>query len=295
MALTRLPLRALLLCFTVLLCTGGGSAAGALPTSTALTAPVMPAPVDCPGCWHPPLEVSWEWQLSSVPKPPFLPVQVYDIDGFAASPQVVADLHTSLPGRRVICYLSTGSWESWRPDAKQFPKAVKGRPLDGWPGERWVDIRRFSGRLGTIMRARLDMCAAKGFDAVEFDNADGYLNRTGFALKGADQLAYNAWLANEAHARGLSAVLKNDLPQIPKLLPYYDMALSEQCWQYAECTTAQNGGFGLDQFVEAGKPVFHVEYQLPPKQFCARSNRQNFNSLRKRLALGAYRVPCRGS
>ncbi|MDX6553307.1 MAG: hypothetical protein QOH74_1795, partial [Gaiellales bacterium] len=100
------------------------------------------------------------------------------------------------------------------------------------------------------MRARLDMCAAKGFDAVEFDNIDGYLNRTGFALKGADQLAYNTWLANEAHLRGLSAVLKNDLPQIPKLLLYYDMALNEQCWQYAECTTAQNGGFGLDQFVD---------------------------------------------
>jgi glycosyl hydrolase family 114 len=32
------------------------------------------------------------------------------------------------------------------------------------------------------MRARLGMCAAKGFDAVEFDNVDAYLNRTGFAL-----------------------------------------------------------------------------------------------------------------
>jgi hypothetical protein len=289
MGLVRRPLLGLLLCLTLLLGTGG-SPAGAVPSPA-----VLPAPVDCPGCWHPGLEVSWEWRLSSVPKAPFLPVQVYDIDGFEATTQDVADLHGSLAGRRVICYISAGSWENWRPDAGQFPSRVKGRTLEGWPGERWLDIRRFGGKLGTVMRARLDMCAAKGFDAVEFDNIDGYLNRTGFALKGADQLAYNAWLANEAHLRGLSAVLKNDLPQIPKLLPYYDMALNEQCWQYVECTTAQNGGFGLDQFVDAGKPVFHVEYRLAPKAFCAKSNRENFNSLRKRLALGPYRVPCRGS
>ncbi|MDX6545194.1 MAG: hypothetical protein QOG02_968, partial [Gaiellales bacterium] len=109
------------------------------------------------------------------------------------------------------------------------------------------------------------------------------------------QLVYNAWLANEAHARGLSAVLKNDMPQIPKLLPYYDMALNEQCWQYSECTTAQNGSYGYNQFIRAGKAVFQVEYSLAPSSFCPRSNRHNFNSLRKKLLLGPYRVPCRGS
>ena len=29
-------------------------------------------------------------------------------------------------GRKVICYLSTGAWEDWRPDAKKFPKSVIG-------------------------------------------------------------------------------------------------------------------------------------------------------------------------
>jgi glycosyl hydrolase family 114 len=71
--------------------------------------------------------------------------------------------------------------------------------------------------------------------------------------------------------------------------------MNEQCWQYAECITAQNGAFGLDQFVDAGKPVLHVEYELAPKRFFPRSNRENFNSLRKRPAPGPYRVPCRGS
>jgi hypothetical protein len=254
----------------------------------------LPAPVACAGCWQPPRRTSWQWQIGSVPRPPFLDVAMYDIDGFAAGSGVVAKLHQR-PGRHVVCYISAGSWENWRPDAGQFPASLKGNRLDGWPDERWLDIRQYQGTLGTIMQARLDMCAAKGFDAVEFDNVDGYLNATGFPLTGADQLAYNAWLANQAHARGLSAVLKNDMPQIPKLLPYFDIALNEQCWQYGECTTAQNGRYGYDQFVAAGKAVFQVEYRLAPSQFCARSNRQNFNSLRKKLALGAYRVPCRGS
>ena len=40
---------------------------------------------------------------------------------------------------------------------------------------------------------------------------DGYANDTGFPLTGADQLRFNVMLANEAHRRSLSALLKNDL------------------------------------------------------------------------------------
>ncbi|MBN6053995.1 endo alpha-1,4 polygalactosaminidase, partial [Nonomuraea sp. RK-328] len=100
-------------------------------------------------------------------------------------------------------------------------------------------------------------------------------NDTGFPLSASDQLAYNAWLANEAHRRGLSVALKNDVEQIPRLLPYYDFALNEECWSNAECTTAQNDGeYGYDQFVQAGKAVFQVEYALPVSRFCPRSNAQ---------------------
>ncbi len=49
------------------------------------------------------------------------------------------------------------------------------------------------------MDARLDMCVQKGFDMVELDNVDGYLNSTGFPLKAADQLYFNALLANDTH------------------------------------------------------------------------------------------------
>ncbi|WP_157244857.1 endo alpha-1,4 polygalactosaminidase [Nonomuraea typhae] len=258
-------------------------------TPQASTAPQpLPAPVACDGCWKPALSTSWQWQLSAPPKPPFADVQMYDIDGFAArNGTLVKQLKAAKPGRGVVCYISAGSAEKYRPDVKRFPKAIVGKPLDGWPDERWLDIRQYKGKLGEIMKSRLDMCKAAGFDAVEPDNIDAYTNDSGFPLKAADQLAYNAWLANEAHRRGLSIALKGDLDQIPQLLPYYDFAINEQCFQYGECAP-------YDRFVKAGKAVFQVEYELPTSKFCAKANARNFNSMKKNLDLDATRTPCRG-
>jgi hypothetical protein len=245
-------------------------------------APELPDPVPCPGCWTPALETSWQWQLQG-PIDTSFDVDMYDVDGFEVSRGDVADLHDD--GSAVVCYISAGSWERWRPDAGRFPERVLGRS-NGWPGERWLDIRR-RAVLRPIMERRLDMCERKGFDAVEFDNVDGYANRTGFPLDGADQLRYDVFLANAAHRRGLSALLKNDLGQIRRLLPYFDAALNEQCHQYDECAR-------LDPFVHAGKAVFGVEYKLGVGEFCDDANAHDFNFLKKRLALGAWRVPCRG-
>ncbi|TMR96874.1 endo alpha-1,4 polygalactosaminidase [Nonomuraea basaltis] len=267
------------------------------PAAAQPQAAALPAPVPCNGCWQPALNTSWQWQLSSLPAKPFLDVQMYDIDGFMAAKDgaIVKSLKADKPGRRVVCYISAGTYEDWRPDESRFPEEVLGEPLEEWPGERWLDIRKYTGELGEIMKARLDMCKAAGFDAVEPDNVDGYSNDSGFPLKAADQLAYNAWFANEAHKRGLSVALKNDVEQIPRLLPYFDFAVNEECWEHSECTTAQNGGYGYDQFVKAGKAVFQVEYNLATSKFCAKSNAQNFNSLKKKYDLDAYRVPCRGA
>ena len=54
--------------------------------------------------------------------------------------------------------------------------------------------------------------------------------------------------------------------------------------QYKECDR-------LTPFVQAGKAVMEVEYKLDP--FCPQANALNFNSLRKKLSLNAYRVACR--
>ncbi|HLJ34057.1 MAG TPA: endo alpha-1,4 polygalactosaminidase [Ktedonobacteraceae bacterium] len=243
--------------------------------------PALPAPVPCPNCWHPALNTSWQWQLQGQIDQSFN-VTMYDVDMFDTSASVVASLHSA--GRIVICYIDAGTWENWRPDASKFPNSVKGKN-NGWPGEKWLDIRQLS-ILGPIMQARMDLCKSKGFDGVEFDNVDGYTNNTGFPLTYNDQLNYNTWLANQAHTRGLSVALKNDLGQIHDLLPYFDWVLDEQCFQYTECGK-------LVPFIQANKAVMEVEYNLAPSQFCPKANALNFNSMKKHLNLKAYRVACR--
>jgi endo-alpha-1,4-polygalactosaminidase (GH114 family) len=46
-------------------------------------------------------------------------------------------------------------------------------------------------------------------------------------------------------------------------------------------------------FVEAGKPVFVIEYELSPQDFCEQANRLNYNVLHKNWELDTYRVACR--
>ena len=258
--------------------------------SVALVAPATPAsavpsPVACPGCWHPPLVVSWQWELAQPPKiAALIDVDMYDVDGFESSARLVTAMHAR--SITAVCYLSAGTWEKWRPDAGTFPERVLGKS-NGWPGERWLDVRALNV-LKPIMRDRLAMCRRKGFDAVEFDNVDGYRDASGFPLTGTDQLRYDVFLANAAHRGGMSALLKNDLGQITTLLAYFDAAVNEQCFQYRECGA-------LTAFIDAGKPVFQVEYKLDVGTFCAKANTKDFNSLRKKLALDAWRVPCRGA
>ncbi|MFC8080766.1 endo alpha-1,4 polygalactosaminidase [Streptomyces sp. NPDC057307] len=230
--------------------------------------------------WRPRPGLDWQWQLSGT-LDPTVEVPVYDIDGFDHPASAVADLHDR--GRKVICYLSTGAWEDFRPDAAKFPKSVLGKG-NGWDGERWLDIRR-TDVLGPLMAERIDMCKEKGFDAVEPDNMDGYRNPTGFPLTAADQLRYNRLVARLAHERGLSVGLKNDLPQIPELVGDFDFAVNEQCAQYEECAE-------LTPFVEAGKAVFHVEYELPTREFCPEAKRLKLSAMLKKYELGVWRRAC---
>ncbi len=140
------------------------------------------------------------------------------------------------------------------------------------------------------MRLRLDAAAAKGCDGVEPDNVDGYTNNPGFPLTGAHQRDYNRFLAEEAHARGLSVGLKNDLQQLATLEPWFDWALNEECAAYNECGryTAFQGG---------GKAVFHVEYVDRVGQLAGRANqvcgtRPTLDTLIKLWDLRPERIDC---
>jgi hypothetical protein len=238
--------------------------------------------------WRPPVGATWQWQLTGLPVDSSFDVDVYDIDLFDNDVTTVAALHVQ--GRKVVCYISVGSWEDWRPDADQFPASVLGNDYEGWPGEKWLDVRQID-LLAPIMRARLDQCQAKGFDGVEPDNIDGYTNDTGFPLTYQDQLDYNRWLADEAHTRSLSIGLKNDDEQVTDLLPYFDWALTEDCF-------AQDWCGGVTPFIVAGKAVFAAEYtdELTLNQFlnqvCPQAGALRFSAILKHRDLDAWRRDC---
>jgi hypothetical protein len=246
----------------------------------ALVCLAVTSPAGTAGWWVPPPRATFQIQFTGA-LDQSVAAAVYDIDMFDSSAGIVASLHAA--GRHVVCYVDAGTWENWRPDAARYPRSVLGKS-NGWPGERWVDIRRLDA-LGPILRARLDLCASKGFDAVEFDNVDGYTNKTGFPLTGAQQLTFNRWLANEAHARGLGAGLKNDLDQVPALVQSFDFAIDEQCFEFDECDL-------LRPFAKAGKAVFEIEYNLGTSRFCSKAIVLGFSAMRKHLALDAWRQAC---
>jgi hypothetical protein len=231
--------------------------------------------------WVPSPQTTWQWQLSGHIDQS-VKAEMYDIDLFDTSAATVASLHRR--GHHVVCYLDAGSYEPGRPDAASFPAAVLGAGVEGWPGERWLDIRRLDV-LGPILKQRLDLCRRKGFDGVEPDNVDAYANDSGFALSSADQLRFNRFVAAAAHARGLSVGLKNDLDQVKALQPRFDWALNEQCFQYHECDA-------LKPFARAGKAVLVAEYELAGSAFCAQALAAGYMAIRKRLKLDAWRQAC---
>ena len=134
-------------------------------------------------------------------------------------------------------------------------------------GRGWRPPRRCRCTTSTLLRWRIDRCAAKGFDGVEFDNVAGYQAPTGFHLTAADQLRFNVWLANQPTAPGSRSHSR---------------------------TTPIRCGL-LRPFITASKPVFEVEYGRRARLggFCAEANALGFESLRKHLELGPWRIACR--
>jgi hypothetical protein len=233
----------------------------------ALTAPRAEAK----SIWQPqPTAAAWQWQLQGKVDTS-VDAAVYEVDGFETPKRVVRELHRK--GRRVICYLDIGAWESYRPDAGAFPKSVLGKVYFGYPDERWLDIRKL-GTLGPILRKRFDLCKRKGFDAVEPDNLAGYENETGFPLTAGDQLRFNRWVAREVHRRGMAVALKNDPAQVRQLVRHFDFAVVEECFGYNECEM-------YSPFIAAGKAVFSAEYEQPLSSFCPEAIELRFSTIKK--------------
>ncbi|WP_343716623.1 endo alpha-1,4 polygalactosaminidase [Inquilinus sp.] len=242
---------------------------------------------------------------------------VYDIDGEFNSKATVDALHAR--GKKVICYIDVGVYETYRGDAAKFRRLVPriwGKPDIGWDNSFWLDIRRIR-ELEPIMKARMQMCKDKGFDAIEPDEIDGWENsldpatnrpsatkgETGFPLTYQDQLAYNRALARWAHEIGMSIGQKGDIIQIRDLVASFDWTLNEQCYQYGECLNPYDPILdravpGLQLYTRANKAVFVAEYKaFTTAQWaavCKSSRASHFNAVRFRLQLppNGRRQPC---
>jgi hypothetical protein len=266
--------------------------------------------------WSPAVDTPWQWMIDhaldinnpkdmgltdpngktlSTPAP-----LMYDIDGFfngqdpkcnirdkhgvcvTGDNDAVNQLHAM--GKKVVCYIDTGVYEGYRPDAYKFPSSVIGSADSGWNGSSWLDIRR-TDILFPIMDARIKMCKDKGYDSIEPDEMVNYSNESGFPLTYQDQLTYNRGIAQIAHRYGISIALKDDPEQAADLVDDFDWMLDEQCYEYSECSL-------LNPFTEAGKAVFDVEYKVAYSTFCADAISRKINAMQMPLNLDGGRWPC---
>lgn len=274
--------------------------------STANTASSLTTASPAPAVWHPAPGTTWQWQITGSVDTSFN-VSMYDIDLFDAQPAastytvagfgtvrvpkginagVIPTLHAR--GVTVICYLDTGAWEKYRPDAALFPAPVLGRST-GWSGERWLDIRQAAWpSFEPLIAARLDLAKRTGCDGVEPDQNNPWGNRPGFAISKADQKRWYLEVAALAHARGLSVGQKNGIETTDTdTVAAFDWNLNEECRMYSECGV-------LDRYIAAGKAVFHVEYsdEGMTASFCPSDQSEHFSGLLKRLDLDAWRQSC---
>ncbi len=246
-----------------------------------MTSPVSPSKA----WWRPTVGLTWQWQIGDNDIDTSIEADVYDVDLYVDQ-SIIDELHAK--GHKVICYISVGSWENWRPDKDEFPPEVLGKDYEGWPGEKWLDIRQID-KLAPIMLARLDLCQKKRFDALEPDNMDIYTNDTGFPLTYDDQLKYALWLADEAHERGLAIGVKNAPDQVKDLVEHFDFAITEDAFYY-------HWAEDMLPFIETGKPVFAAEYTDLGGNFesyCQKSKKLEFSTILKNRGLDAWVQTCR--
>lgn len=130
--------------------------------------------------WKPPVGATWQIILKS---PIALDsdnnasaltpdVDIWDLDLYDNPTSTFTALRAA--GKHVICYFSAGSWEDWRDDAGDFDKSDLGKNLDGWEGEKWLNVS--SENVRSIMKTRIKLAAEKGCHAIDPDNVDGYVS-----------------------------------------------------------------------------------------------------------------------
>jgi hypothetical protein len=225
--------------------------------------------------------ITWYWQLSGKVIATHNTASLYDIDLEESSATLIRRLQAA--GHVVICYFSAGSYEPWRSDASQFPKAAIGKKLVGWP-EHYVDIRDRSVR--QIMQARIDNAKGKGCNGFEPDVLDAFTNQSGFPITKQDELDYILFLAKEGHARNLLVALKNDPALVSDVVNYLDFAIAEECFEQEECSS-------YSPFVYQNKAVLAAEYSAFSAKKCAKAKQLGLSLVFYNLGLNGRKYePC---
>lgn len=222
---------------------------GALSTTSTSLESTAAAAAGNASWWKPVKETTWDYSLQSPPTKLNSSVSVYDIDLFDASAEDILQIQQE--GHKVICYFSAGSYENWRPDKESFDAGDLGNDLDGWEGEKWLNIS--SPSIRSIMTKRIEKAVDKNCDGIDPDNLDGYDNDNGLGLSEEDSMDYISFLSEQAHSRNLSIGLKNCGSIVGEVVDLVEWVVQEQCIEYDDCDDYQ-------AFIDNDKPVFNVEY-----------------------------------
>ncbi|MEO0394292.1 MAG: endo alpha-1,4 polygalactosaminidase [Pseudomonadota bacterium] len=225
---------------------GAGVMLAAIVTIQAMAQPVS---VPVQSRWQPAPDAKFDLQFAT-------PMQLQRQVDF-----LVLDLADALPnevdtlvgnGTAAVCYFNGGSVNTQDDDFDLVEPLVVGRSLTTDPQERWLDIRRLDDVAG-LVRGRLDRCLDKGFQAALVGNLENFLFRSGFPVGQRQQIAFNKFIADEAHARGLAIGMWNSRSQIAPLSSDYDFIVVSGCFTDGWCNETQ-------PFIDNGKPAFLVEF-----------------------------------
>lgn len=251
--------------------------------------------------WQPgPTALEWQWEIDHALKTTnakdmgtgiaayngqTVAPAVYDIDGFDNTAATVDALHAA--GKKVVCYIEVGAAENYRSDYSQFTAAMLGKTMPGYSAEKYIDIR--NPAVVTIIEARIAMCAAKHFDAIEPDIDESYGSKTGFPLTKAIEESYMTTLAAYAHGLGVAMWGKNPDDTgdsyAADMEGVFDAILTEECNQYKSCNLLSS--------YTGKKPVFNAEYALATSKFCPTDNaRVGWAGVKFPEALSGKRAPC---
>ena len=207
----------------------------AVPAAGAQAAPAVP----------PPPNAGFDYQIGGdYPLPPG--VTVVSRDWFSGDP--APDPNYS------ICYVNAFQTQANEPGAdrpdeqRNWPRRLVLTRLGDdpkWGGEYLIDIRseRKRERAARWVQPMLEVCAAKGYEAVEFDNLDSWTRFDGTPLAREvpfgkrEALAYARKLADRSHALGLAVGQKNtaDVTRGQADRVGFDFAIAEQCARFDEC------------------------------------------------------------